>query len=149
MASNRFSCRLLENQRTVILDNGTRMRRLRNYLNSLEEDNHRSDIFVEETDLDSNSTESKQKRSATYYKEKYNRSFSQLVATDQMEAERDKRPSYMDAAVEDSKFPRRHFCNVCGYEAPYACIQCGVRFCSVGCKMIHNDTRCIRWSGKH
>jgi len=42
--------------------------------------------------------------------------------------------------------PRRHMCSVCGLTAPYTCITCGMRYCSVSCVNTHKDTRCLKWT---
>lgn len=44
------------------------------------------------------------------------------------------------------KIPARHFCSVCGFKAPYTCITCGNRYCSVPCLGTHRDTRCLKWT---
>ncbi|RAL42800.1 unnamed protein product [Cuscuta campestris] len=55
-------------------------------------------------------------------------------------------PTYLRAAVgPPSSTTRRHFCTVCGFSAPYACVQCGMRFCSIRCQTIHKDTRCLKF----
>ncbi|ERN00411.1 SWR1 complex subunit 6 [Amborella trichopoda] len=55
-------------------------------------------------------------------------------------------PSYLRAAVGlPSSTSRRHFCTVCGFIANYTCVQCGVRFCSPRCQVIHSDTRCLKF----
>ncbi|XP_031101369.1 SWR1 complex subunit 6 [Ipomoea triloba] len=55
-------------------------------------------------------------------------------------------PTYLRAAAgPPSSTCRRHFCTVCGFSAPYTCVQCGMRFCSIRCRTIHNDTRCLKF----
>ncbi|CAM6127903.1 unnamed protein product [Calypogeia fissa] len=55
-------------------------------------------------------------------------------------------PTYLRAAVgPPSSAARRHFCSVCGYLAPYTCTKCGTKFCSSRCKMVHDDTRCLKF----
>lgn len=55
-------------------------------------------------------------------------------------------PSYFRAAVgPPSSTARRHFCTVCGFSSSYACVRCGMRFCSTRCQNIHNDTRCLKF----
>ncbi|KAI1280526.1 Zinc finger HIT domain-containing protein 1 [Halotydeus destructor] len=43
-------------------------------------------------------------------------------------------------------FPKRHFCSVCGFKSPYTCVTCGSRYCSVTCLGTHRDTRCLKWT---
>jgi len=42
--------------------------------------------------------------------------------------------------------PQRYFCSVCGFRAPYTCVTCGHRYCSVSCLAAHRDTRCLKWT---
>lgn len=44
------------------------------------------------------------------------------------------------------KINKRHFCSVCGFNAPYTCITCGMRYCSLQCMQTHRDTRCLKWT---
>ncbi|VDD80979.1 unnamed protein product [Mesocestoides corti] len=53
--------------------------------------------------------------------------------------------SYFTAAVPDSRFPPRKFCSVCGFPGLYVCVVCGTRYCSIKCRDVHNDTRCLKW----
>lgn len=41
---------------------------------------------------------------------------------------------------------KRHFCCVCGFQAPYTCITCGTRYCCSSCLKTHKDTRCLKWT---
>lgn len=55
-------------------------------------------------------------------------------------------PSYLKAAVgPPSSTCRRHFCTVCGFSSNYTCVRCGMRFCSIRCQTIHDDTRCLKF----
>eukprot|EP00455_Lapot_gusevi_P013929 TRINITY_DN16886_c0_g1_i3.p1 TRINITY_DN16886_c0_g1~~TRINITY_DN16886_c0_g1_i3.p1 ORF type:complete len:115 (-),score=9.40 TRINITY_DN16886_c0_g1_i3:1-321(-) len=54
-------------------------------------------------------------------------------------------PNYARAKCKPSIFPARHFCSVCGFEAPYTCIRCGMRFCSIPCNSHHRETRCLKF----
>ncbi|CDF37062.1 unnamed protein product [Chondrus crispus] len=56
-----------------------------------------------------------------------------MVAYDEIEARRSQRPS-------------RPFCSVCGFRAAYTCTRCLVRFCSVPCGNLHNETRCLKFT---
>lgn len=83
--------------------------------------------------------------------------YQQMVEEDSRTAA----PNYNSAAApdpsipggvrtEDGKvlfiIPRRHFCSVCGFRAPYTCVTCGYRYCSVACLGTHKDTRCLKWT---
>lgn len=56
-------------------------------------------------------------------------------------------PTYL-SAVAQSEMTRsvRHFCSVCGQGAPYTCVRCGTRFCCLKCSVIHNETRCLKFT---
>lgn len=41
---------------------------------------------------------------------------------------------------------KRNFCCVCGFQAPYSCITCGMRYCCSSCLKTHKDTRCLKWT---
>jgi len=57
-------------------------------------------------------------------------------------------PSYARAAVGPPRaaLQRRKFCSVCGFQAPYTCPRCGMRFCSRKCSGTHAETRCLRFT---
>ncbi|KAK4046036.1 hypothetical protein OIV83_006407 [Microbotryomycetes sp. JL201] len=50
--------------------------------------------------------------------------------------------TYATAAARPSVFPPLQLCSVCGYRGKYVCGKCGMRFCDLGCKAIHEDNRC-------
>ncbi|CAB3398890.1 unnamed protein product [Caenorhabditis bovis] len=49
------------------------------------------------------------------------------------------------ALAPPSNKPQRRFCAVCGHFSKYCCTKCGARYCSLHCRDIHNDTRCMKW----
>ncbi|KAG5221791.1 SWR1 complex [Salix suchowensis] len=53
-------------------------------------------------------------------------------------------PSYMRAAMGPPS-STWHFCTVCGFTSNYTCAKCGMRFCSIRCQKIHDDTRCLKF----
>ncbi|KAK9101802.1 hypothetical protein Sjap_019056 [Stephania japonica] len=74
------------------------------------------------------------------------RTFMELLHEANLEALPPHVPSYLRAAVgPPSSSSRRYFCTVCGFTANYTCVRCGVRFCSVHCQVVHNDTRCLKF----
>lgn len=163
MSASRPPGRFFQTKRIVTLDTASRNRRLRRYLEKLESDNHHSDPNADvplvsdkrkagfmkslEESPEKENKPTKKQRPAKYYQEKYGQPFSQMVVMDQMDADNQKRMSYLDACAEDTSYPPRHFCAVCGFEAVYVCMQCGSRYCSLPCKAIHAETRCVKWSG--
>jgi zinc finger HIT domain-containing protein 1 len=54
--------------------------------------------------------------------------------------------SYTSIAARPSFRPPRKLCSVCGFEAPYTCTRCAVRFCSVRCGSVHEETRCLKFT---
>ncbi|XP_075493152.1 SWR1 complex subunit 6 [Primulina tabacum] len=74
------------------------------------------------------------------------RTFLELLHEANLESLPSHVPTYLRAAVgPPSSSARRHFCTVCGFSANYTCVQCGMRFCSIRCRNIHNDTRCLKF----
>jgi len=56
------------------------------------------------------------------------------------------RPTFEQITARPSLLPSRPLCTVCGYHAPYTCVRCGARFCSLKCSKTHEDTRCLKWT---
>jgi zinc finger HIT domain-containing protein 1 len=54
-------------------------------------------------------------------------------------------PNYRSAAARPSCRPPRRFCASCGFPAPYTCVRCGTRFCSLACDETHQATRCLKF----
>lgn len=157
-AAPRGSNRLKEFDKKRVIDETTRKRRQRKFMEILEADNYHDDPHADlvmskkipkfEENLETRSTRNKKKeRTAEYYQMKYRKNFQQLVEEDRIDAELNNRPSYLDAAAEDSKFPPRHFCAVCGFMSNYVCLTCGTRYCCIKCMNVHLETRCLKWSG--
>lgn len=152
----RGSNRLKEGDKRRIIDETARKRRHRKLMEIFEADNYHDDPHADlvmskkvpkfEENLESRSRTKKKERTPEYYQTKYRKNFQQLVEEDRVDAEQKKRPSYLDVAAEDSEFPQRHFCSVCGFLSQYVCLPCGTRFCSIKCMDMHFDTRCLKWS---
>lgn len=53
-------------------------------------------------------------------------------------------PTYLTAAAPPSRRPPLFLCSVCGYKGKYTCIRCGLRYCDIGCRQTHDDSRCER-----
>ncbi|XP_015071072.1 SWR1 complex subunit 6 [Solanum pennellii] len=74
------------------------------------------------------------------------KSFLELLNEANLESLPTHVPTYLRAAVGPPiSIARRHFCTVCGFSSTYTCVQCGMRFCSIKCRTIHNDTRCLKF----
>ncbi|CAD6191648.1 unnamed protein product [Caenorhabditis auriculariae] len=54
--------------------------------------------------------------------------------------------AYERAQAPPTTRPPRRFCAVCGFKSNYNCTKCGLKYCSIPCRDIHNDTRCMRWT---
>lgn len=91
-----------------------------------------------------NSSRKKKTRSADYYKQRFRKTFAQLVEEDLNY--NPTAPNYSTARAPPSKFPERHFCAVCGFPSNYTCIPCGARYCCTRCLGTHLDTRCLKWT---
>lgn len=131
-------------------------------LDALENDNAGVEVVVVDDDDDASLDEDeqafnqkKQSRSskrrtrqarALENAKKAPRNFMELLQEANLEALPAHVPTYLRAAVgPPSSTARRHFCSVCGYLASYTCVQCGARFCSCRCQVIHGDTRCMKF----
>ena len=137
------------------LDQAARARRLRKTLDQLEQDNFGGDPGETDTkslrsaftiDTSENIDKSKKRMSAQRIRRLMKRNLS-LIIEEQCCSKESKPESsnYLKAVAPASKFPKRHFCAVCGYQAPYTCCQCGTRFCTIRCKETHKETRCLKW----
>ncbi|SCZ98308.1 BZ3500_MvSof-1268-A1-R1_Chr3-2g06285 [Microbotryum saponariae] len=51
-------------------------------------------------------------------------------------------PSYLTASAPPSKRPPLQLCSVCGYKGTYGCMRCGQKYCDMGCRAIHDESRC-------
>ncbi|CAH9132246.1 unnamed protein product [Cuscuta epithymum] len=94
----------------------------------------------------SRGTKRKTRQAKALENKKAPKSFLELLNEANLESLPPHVPTYLRAAVgPPSSSSRRHFCTVCGFSAHYACVQCGMRFCSIRCRTIHNDTRCLKF----
>ncbi|KAM3185481.1 hypothetical protein ACTXT7_006288 [Hymenolepis weldensis] len=142
---------VLREQRRI-LDVDARKRRLRKTLEILEQDN-----LVEEALNESKATkrpkfeedgpaQGKRRRKTTISRAKFKKTFD-LLLDEEYQATKGGQigTSYFTAAVPDTRLPPRKFCSVCGFFGPYVCVSCGSRYCSIKCRDVHNDTRCLKW----
>ncbi|XP_046388833.1 zinc finger HIT domain-containing protein 1 [Ischnura elegans] len=153
MTATRESGRLKDSGQRRVLDEAARMRRARKALESLEHDNFHEDPHADlvmskkvpkfQETLDARTGRKKKTRSAEYYKQRFKKSFAQLIEEEKTYAQEH---NYITAQAPPSQFPERHFCSVCGFPSNYTCIPCGARYCSVRCLGTHLDTRCLKWT---
>ncbi|XP_067010712.1 zinc finger HIT domain-containing protein 1 [Anabrus simplex] len=154
MANSRESGRLKDASQKRVLDEASRRRRARKALEALEQDNFHDDPHADlvmskkvpkfQETLDNRGGRKKKARSAEYYKQRFRKTFAQLVEEDRNY--NPDPPNYMSAQAMPSKLPERHFCAVCGFPSNYTCIPCGARYCSIRCLGTHLDTRCLKWT---
>lgn len=52
--------------------------------------------------------------------------------------------NYVTAVAPPSAYPKLELCSVCGYKGNYACTRCGLKYCDLGCRGVHDETRCER-----
>ncbi|GIX76892.1 zinc finger HIT domain-containing protein 1 [Caerostris darwini] len=152
MADKRESSRIKETTQRKVMDEASRRRRIKKALEVLEQDNfhddphanlvmHKNAPKFEET-LDN---KRRRKLKTEPFKQRLRKNFASLLEDEAQFFTKDK-INYLTAQIPPSKYPDRHFCAVCGFNAPYTCVQCGTRFCSVKCQGIHQDTRCMKWT---
>ncbi|XP_011302407.1 zinc finger HIT domain-containing protein 1 [Fopius arisanus] len=150
----RESGRIKDAYQKRVLDDAARKRRHKKALEALEQDNFHDDPHADlvmskkapkfQESLDGRGPRKKKTRSAEYYKQRFRKSFGQLVEEDANNNPAP--PNYSSAQAQPSKFPERHFCAVCGFPSNYTCIPCGARYCTVRCLGTHLDTRCLKWT---
>lgn len=78
--------------------------------------------------------------------EKWNKSLAQALEEDDLSSRPAGMVHYDEIAARPSARPPRPFCSVCGFQAAYTCTRCFVRFCSVPCGNLHNETRCLKYT---
>lgn len=81
-------------------------------------------------------------------KTRFRKTFVQMIEEDEQrirEVEPEAR-TYRDVVARSSPIPARKFCPVCGLFSKYTCIQCRSHFCSLKCREVHKDTRCLKWT---
>ncbi|XP_023288669.1 zinc finger HIT domain-containing protein 1 [Orussus abietinus] len=150
----RESGRIKDAQQKRVLDDAARKRRLRKALEALEQDNFHDDPHADlvmskkapkfqETLDNRNIARKKKTRSAEYYKQRFCKTFAQLVDEENCTPST---PNYSSAQARPSRFPDRQFRSVCGFPNNYTCIPCGARYCSVKWLGTHLDTRCLKWT---
>ena len=52
---------------------------------------------------------------------------------------------YRNATAKAFPYPKRVYCTVCGHWGKYNCAKCGSKFCSLACREMHIETRCVRF----
>lgn len=153
--ATRESGRIKEADKKRVLDDVSRRRRAKKFLEALEQDNYHDDPHKDlvmskkvpkfHDSLDTTrSRKNKKTRGSDYYKAKYRKSFMQFLEEDKVN--NPDGPSYWAAEAQPSKLPFRHFCAVCGFTSNYTCTSCGTRYCSTKCLHTHVDTRCLKYT---
>jgi len=162
----------LQRQQYRVLDDAARNRRNRHQLEQLEKDNFHDDphanlvMHKKAPKFEATSvTTSGGHSNGTNYHTSVKRhalprsrmlSFAGLLEEDMKSPE----PNYMSVSapspdgqiIPDDQTPnvpiiaRRHWCSVCGLIAPYTCVSCGSRYCTINCLKHHNETRCLKWT---
>lgn len=78
--------------------------------------------------------------------ERWNKSLAQMLEEEDPSLLPNGMVSYNEITAGPSTRPPRPFCSICGYKAAYTCTRCFVRFCSVRCGDVHNETRCLKFT---
>ncbi|KAK0403920.1 hypothetical protein QR680_017195 [Steinernema hermaphroditum] len=83
-----------------------------------------------------------------YAKQRFRKNFAQLVEEASLRSSTPEmgKSVYEAAEVPPSRIPPRQFCPPCGLYAKYKCIRCGTCYCSIRCRDIHTDTRCLKFT---
>ncbi|CAI4221570.1 unnamed protein product [Auanema sp. JU1783] len=167
----RHSARIESTESHRVLDETTRNLRLKRQLAALEQDNfhedphanlvwHKSIPKFDDNDVGGGITKSRRstagedgakkrrKLRTEHSKQRFRKNFNGLL-DEESQANKDD-PSiaqaYILATAPPSKLPPRKFCAACGFSSKYTCIRCGARYCSIRCRDVHNDTRCLKWT---
>lgn len=156
----RESNRVKEAEKKRVLDEASRIRRVRKALNALEQDNFHEDPHADLvmskkvpkfdetlTDQTNGRVGRKTKRkNGDFIKAKYRKHWLQLLEEDRLSYDEGNDLCYTGAQASESKLPERHFCAVCGFPSNYTCTVCGTRYCCIRCLGVHQDTRCLKWT---
>ncbi|XP_031628000.1 zinc finger HIT domain-containing protein 1 [Contarinia nasturtii] len=155
----RESNRVKEADKKRVLDEASRIRRVRKALNALEQDNFHEDPhadlvmskkipkFDETLEQTNGRVGRKAKRkNGDFVRAKYRKNLLQLLEDDRISYDEVNEPCYSSAQAPESILPERHFCAVCGFPSNYTCTVCGTRYCCIRCLGIHQDTRCLKWT---
>ncbi|KWU45164.1 hypothetical protein RHOSPDRAFT_33106 [Rhodotorula sp. JG-1b] len=147
------------NPASVIADSEYVARRVKRHLNDLERTNYTEpttgpSAYGEAEDetkgptalsKDDDPTGRKRKRSmAVRSLLMYRKNFATLLAESQLHDKPAGEPSYLTAAAPPSQRPPMPLCSVCGYKGKYTCLRCGLRYCDIGCRQTHDESRCER-----
>ncbi|VDD92046.1 unnamed protein product [Enterobius vermicularis] len=85
---------------------------------------------------------------AEHSKQRFRKNFLALMEEETISkgAEINGRDAYISAKAPPSSLPPRHFCTACGFFSKYTCGKCGAKYCSIKCRELHEDTRCLKWT---
>uniref|UniRef100_A0A0N5AIZ5 HIT-type domain-containing protein n=1 Tax=Syphacia muris TaxID=451379 RepID=A0A0N5AIZ5_9BILA len=169
----RHSGRISANDSNRVLDEATRQRRLRKQLELLEQDNFHEDPHAqlqwhknipkfEEENVPvrgssrrkggegdhGESTRRKRKLRVEHSKQRFRKNFVALMDEETLARFGDGtgREAYVNAQAPESVLPPRRFCTACGFYSKYTCQKCGAKYCSIRCRDLHEDTRCLKWT---
>lgn len=155
----RESIRVKDADKKRVLDDASRMRRVRKALNALEQDNFHEDPHADLvmskkvpkfdetlTDQTNGRVRKVKRKNGDFIRAKYRKNLLQLLEDDRIAYEQTNEPCYSAAQSPESKIPERHFCAVCGFPSNYTCTVCGTRYCCIRCLSTHQDTRCLKWT---
>ncbi|KAG8175511.1 hypothetical protein JTE90_009145 [Oedothorax gibbosus] len=152
MADKRESTRVKDINQRKVMDDAARRRRIKKQLEALEQDNSHEDphanlVMHKNAPKFEETMDNKRRRKlkSEPFKQRFRKNFAALLEDEAQFFTKDK-TNYVTAQVPPSKYPPRKFCAVCGFKAPYTCVQCGTRFCSVKCYGVHQDTRCMKYT---
>ncbi|KAF0358679.1 Zinc finger HIT domain-containing protein 1 [Gigaspora margarita] len=143
----------------VILDQTTRNRNIQHHLNELERDNYAEVPELEivsgtitkprrtsEVDTSQNRKTKARSKKQLLSQLTVKKNLNALLEESRIDQLPPDIPTYFTAIAGPSRYPPRKFCSVCGYLSNYSCKTCGMKYCSVKCLEIHEETRCMKYT---
>ncbi|GAA5991624.1 hypothetical protein JCM11641_001492 [Rhodosporidiobolus odoratus] len=145
----------------VIADSEYVARRVKRHLNDLERTNYTEPTtgptaYGEDNDDDSSKGPSalSDEKDAQGRKKKrpmavrsllmYRKNLATLLDESSLSNRPKNQPTYLTAVAPPSARPPLQLCSVCGYKPKYACMRCGLKYCDIGCRTTHDESRCER-----
>ncbi|BGO95892.1 hypothetical protein NBRC10512v2_007600 [Rhodotorula toruloides] len=145
------------NPSAVIADSEYVARRVKRHLNDLERTNYTEpttgpsaygeadDESKGPTALGKDDDGKKRKRSmAVRSLLMYRKNLAALLDESNLSEALPNQPNYLTAAAPPSRHPPLAICSVCGYTGKYSCLRCGLKYCDIGCRTTHDESRCER-----
>ena len=92
--------------------------------------------------LNRNSNSSKSKQQLSKWLSRKFKTLDRIIDEQRYTAEN--APNYLTINANPSKYPKRHFCSLCGSIGSYTCVRCGSRVCTNKCLELHKESVCMK-----